>query len=184
MTSMPELPDPSLRDLELVRLFQSGERAAFDRLVEAHRRDVYRLAYRLVGNHADADDLAQEAFLRVFRSLGRFRGESSFRTWLTRIVLNLATDRRRIMATRRDAPLEEVPDLEQPASTDRLGFLRQEQIRKAVGQLPRRQRETLILRVFQEMKFHEIARVMGCTVGTAKANFFHAVRGLKQRVGG
>jgi RNA polymerase sigma-70 factor (ECF subfamily) len=59
-----------------------------------------------------------------------------------------------------------------------------EQIIRRLGQLPRRQRETLILRVFQEMKFQEIARVMGCTVGTAKANFFHAVRGLKQRVGG
>ena len=184
MTSIPESPDPSLRDLDLVRLFQSGERAAFDRLVEAHRRDVYRLAYRLVGNHADADDLAQDAFLRVYRSLGRFRGESSFKTWLTRIVLNLATDRRRILATRRDAPLDELREVEQPAAGERLGFLSREQIRKAVGQLPRRQRETLILRVFQEMKFQEIARVMGCTVGTAKANFFHAVRGLRQRVGG
>ena len=182
--SMTESPDPSLRDFDLVRLFQSGERTAFDRLVEAHRRDVYRLAYRLVGNHADADDLAQEAFLRAYRSLARFRGESSFRTWLTRIVLNLATDRRRIFATRREAPLEEGWDGVQEALPDGLGFLRREQIRKAVGQLPRRQRETLILRVFQEMKFHEIARVMGCTVGTAKANFFHAVRGLKQRVGG
>lgn len=184
MRSMPESPDPSSRDLDLVRRFQSGDSSAFDCLVEYHRRDVYRLAYRLVGNHADADDLAQEAFLRIYRSLHRFRGDASFRTWLTRIVLNLATDRRRELATRRDSPLDGVEEPHQPDALDRLGFLKREAIRKAVGQLPRRQRETLILRVFQEMKFHEIALVMGCTVGTAKANFFHAVRGLRQRVGG
>src|SRR4030095_6504803 len=98
---MTPTPDPNQRDLELVRRFQAGEEGAFDQLVEAHRREIYRLAYRLLGNHADADDLAQEAFLRVYRSLGRFRGEASFRTWTTRIVLNLFTHRRRALASHR-----------------------------------------------------------------------------------
>src|SRR5437867_4070729 len=99
-------PDPNERDLDLVRRFQAGEGGAFDRLVEAHRRSVYRLAYRLLGNHADADDLAQDAFLRVYRSLGHFRGESSFRTWITRIVLNLAADRRKERVGRRQVVLD------------------------------------------------------------------------------
>ena len=181
---MTPTQDPNQRDLELVRRFQDGDEGAFDQLVEAHRREIYRLAYRLLGNHADADDVAQEAFLRIYRSLGRFRGEASFRTWATRIVLNLVTDRRRELATHRPTSLEELAPVEHPFEAGKQdGFMQEEILRRAVGRLPKRQRETLILRVFQEMKFHEIAAVMGCTVGTAKANFFHALRGLKQRVG-
>jgi RNA polymerase sigma-70 factor (ECF subfamily) len=176
--------DPAQRDLDLVRQFQSGNEQAFDLLVEAHRRDVYRLAYRLLGNHADADDLAQEVFLRIYRSLGRFRGEASLRTWITRITLNLVTDRRRELGIRRQTSLEALSAADHPAEAGKESRVLEEEIlRKAVGRLPKRQRETLILRVFQEMKFHEIAAVMGCTVGTAKANFFHALRGLRQRVG-
>ncbi|MCI0657640.1 MAG: RNA polymerase sigma factor [Acidobacteria bacterium] len=181
---MTSTPDPNQRDLELVRRFQEGDEGAFDQLVEAHRREIYRLAYRLLGNHADADDMAQEAFLRIYRSLGRFRGEASFRTWATRIVLNLVTDRRRELATHRPTSLEELGPAEHPFEAGKQGgFMQEEVLRRAVGRLPKRQRETLILRVFQEMKFQEIAAVMGCTVGTAKANFFHALRGLRQRVG-
>src|SRR5262249_36283832 len=129
--------------------------------------------------------LAQEAFIRIYRALGRFRGEASFRTWATRIVLNLVTDRRRDLAARRQSSLEELGPSEHPSAPGaQHGFLQAEALRKAVGRLPKRQRETLILRMFQEMKFHEIAAVMGCTVGTAKANFFHALRGLRQRAGG
>lgn len=181
---MAVTPDPAARDSELVRRFQAGEEHAFDLLVEGHRRDVYRLAYRLLGNHADADDLAQEAFLRAYRSLSRFRGDSSFRTWLTRIVLNLATDSRKDRAVRRQVPLEEIPIRDHPVQPafQGAGAFGGEVLQKAVRQLPPRQRETLILRIFQEMKFHEIAAVMGCTVGTAKANFFHALKGLRERV--
>jgi RNA polymerase sigma-70 factor, ECF subfamily len=177
-------PDPNQRDLELVRRFQAGEEDAFDLLVEIHRRDIYRLAFRLLGNHADADDLSQESFLRIYRSLGRFRGEASFRTWTTRIVLNLVTDRRRALAMHRHTSLDTLAPSEHPSQMGTQdGFLQADALRRAVGRLPRRQRETLILRMFQEMKFHEIAAVMGCTVGTAKANFFHALRGLRQRAG-
>ena len=182
---MTPAPDPPESDLELVRRFQAGEDRAFDRLVEIHRRDVYRLAYRLLGNHADADDRAQDAFLRAYRALPRFRAEATFRTWLTRIVLNLAADRRRERGGIRPVPLDELPPGEQPAVSARVpALLGEAALHRAVGQLPPRQRETLILRVFQEMRFHEIAKVMGCTVGTAKANFFHALRGLRERVGG
>src|SRR5262245_51461284 len=182
---MTPTPDPNQRDLELVRRFQDGDEGAFDQIVEAHRREIYRLAYRLLGNHADADDMAQEAFLRIYRSLGRFRGEASFRTWATRIVLNLVTDRRRELATHRPTSLEDLAPTEHPFEAGKQGgFMQKEILRRAVGRLPKRQRETLILRVFQEMKFHEIAAVMGCTVGTAKANFFHALRGLRERVRG
>ena len=182
---MTSPPDRNERDLALVRRFQAGEEGAFDLLVAEHRREVYRLAHRLLGNHADADDLAQEAFLRIYRSLGGFRGESAFRTYLTRIVLNLAADRRRARGTGRLVSMDEIPERYSPGGAEPLetGLIREEVLRRAIRLLPPRQRETLILRVFQEMKFREIARVMGCTVGTAKANFFHALKGLRDRVG-
>src|SRR5437867_8279819 len=181
---MAATPDLIERDMALVRRFQSGDERAFDELVERHRRGIYRLAYRLLGNHADADDLVQEAFFRAYQFLSRFRGESSFRTWLTRIVLNLATDRKKDPAIRCHVPLGELPIHALPAALVAQGGGRvgEETLRREVGQLPPRQRETLILRIFQEMKFQEIATVMGCTVGTAKANFFHALRRLRQRV--
>ncbi len=181
---MTSSPDRNERDLALVRRFQAGDERAFDLLVEEHRREVYRLAYRLLGNHADADDLTQEAFLRSYGSLGRFRGEAAFRTYLTRIVLNLSADRRRARSARREVPVDEVLERELPrvAPQGGGGLILEATLHRAVRNLPPRQRETLILRVFQEMKFREIAAVMGCTVGTAKANFFHALKGLKERV--
>ena len=182
---MTVTPDLNERDLGLVRRFQAGDDRAFDELVQAHRREIYRLAYRLLGNHADADDLAQEAFLRVYRSLARFRRESSFRTWLTRIVLNLAADRRSERSAMRQVSLEEVQPGEMGVEMGSAapGFpFAERAVQRAVGLLPPRQRETLILRIFQGMKFQEIATVMGCTVSTAKANFFHALKGLRERV--
>ena len=181
---MTATPDLNERDVDLVRRFQAGEDRAFDELVQAHRREIYRLAYRLLGNHADADDLTQDAFVRVHRSLARFRKESSFRTWMTRIVLNLAADRRSERTAKRQVSLEEIPlkelGVEAGPAARRFPFA-ERAVQRAVGLLPPRQRETLILRIFQGMKFQEIAAVMGCTVGTAKANFFHALKGLRER---
>jgi DNA-directed RNA polymerase specialized sigma24 family protein len=82
-------------DEALVSRFQQGDASAFDELARRHRRAVYRLAYRLLGTHDEADDVSQEVFLRVYRGLRRFRGESSFRTWIVRIVLNLTRSARR-----------------------------------------------------------------------------------------
>ncbi len=183
---MTSRPDQNETDLALVRRFQAGDERAFDLLVEGHRREIYRLALRLLGNHADADDLAQETFLRAYRFLGRFRGDSAFRTWITRIALNLASDRRKGRADRRQVPLDRVPEAVLPRAQAEEAFrtIRSGVLQGAVSRLPPRQRETLILRIFQEMKFQEIAAVMGCTVGTAKANFFHALKGLRERVAG
>ena len=79
---------------DLVRACQAGDREAFDRLVERHQRDVYRLCYRYLGNHEDASDLAQETFLQAWRALGRFRGESGVSTWLYRIAVNACLNHR------------------------------------------------------------------------------------------
>ena len=167
-------------DEELVRAFRAGDDSAFDHLVERHMKPTYALAYRLVGNHHDADDLAQEAFIRAHRGLGRFRGEARFSTWLARIVINLSRNPRR-----QHLPLEAVPEPTSDEGDADLQLVRGQQrqeVRRAVAGLPEKQRRTLLLRVFAELRYKEIAELMGTTTGTAKANVFHALRNLARRL--
>lgn len=161
---------------------RSGDREAFARLVEEHQRDVYRLCYRYVNDHHDASDLAQETFLRAFRSLGRFRGESRFSTWLYRIAVNACLNFR----SRRRPPGEPLPEaLPGPGGREAERLDREARARKvraAVARLPEKQRATVILKVFQELTHEQVAEVLGSTVGTVKANLFHGLRNLRRLV--
>ena len=177
---MEAAPASGESDEQVVARFQGGDESAFDELVRRHRRAAYRLAHRLTGGHADADDIAQEAFLRAYRSLGRFRGEASFRTWLTRIVMNLAFNARQ--ARRADAPIEEARLEARDEGAAPAETLLRGQVRAAVGALPPRQRQVLVLKVYEGLKFIEIAEAAGISTGTAKATFFQAVQGLKKRL--
>jgi len=177
---MPETIEAMTTDEDLVARFQHGDEAAFDDLVRRHRAMVYRVAWRLIGSHAEADDLAQEAFVRAYRALGGFRRESLFKTWLVRIVTNLTLTRRQ--SRRPSVPIEAVRGLESGGMPAERLVLRGE-VRKAVDRLPRRQRQVLLLKVYEGLKFVEIAEVAGMSVGTAKATFFQAVRGLRSRLG-
>lgn len=172
--------DPPESDGSLVARFQEGDESAFDELVARHRRMVYRLAYRLVGSHEDADDLSQEAFIRVYRGLPGFRGEAAFRTWVTRIVVNLALNARQ--ARRPTLPLDEAAGVRREASGTEATL--RSQVKGAVGELPPRQRQVLRLKVYGGMKFSEVAQAAGMTVGTAKATFFQAVQNLRARLAG
>jgi len=171
-------PEGQDTDGRLVARFLHGDGSAFDELVLRHRLPVYRLAYRLLGNHEEADDVSQEAFMRAFRALSGFRGDATFRTWITRIVINLALNARRARSA--SVPLEEAPALQEEPSGPEAALRRE--IRLAVGRLPRRQRQVLILKVYEGMKFAEIAEAAGMSIGTAKATFFHAVRNLRTRL--
>src|SRR6058998_1256845 len=164
-------PESQGSDGELVARYLRGDGSAFDALVLRHRLAVYRVAYRLLGSHEEADDVSQEAFLRAYRALPGFRGDASFRTWITRIVINLALSARRARVT--TVPIEKAAGPE--------AALRRE-VRLAVRDLPRRQRQVLILKVYEGMKFAEIAQAAGMSIGTAKATFFQAVRNLRTRL--
>lgn len=179
------MSEPS--DSDAIQRVLNGDQEAFALLVRRHQRDVYRLAIRMTGRHEDADEVAQEAFVRAYRGLRRFRGSSSFKTWLYRIVVNLSINRRNKTRRERErtVPLEDVrTGIAPTAPREVLASQRQAKVRRAVSRLPARQRETLVLRLHKEMKFAEIAQVMNCSVGTAKANFFHAVVKLKKALAG
>jgi len=176
----------ALDDRALVGACLAGRREAFDELVVRHRRAVYRLCYRFVGNHEDANDLAQEVFLRAFRALRTFKGDSAVGTWLHRIAVNLSLNavagraRRAETSDDRAVPVARDPD----AMSLVLRTERAAQVRAAIARLPPRQRATLVLRVYQEMPHQEIAELLGSSVGAVKANFFHALANLKRLLGG
>ena len=180
--------DAQLAELDetaLVRACLAGRAGAFDLIVERYRRPVYQLCYRFVGNHEDASDLSQDVFLRAYRGLHRFKGQSSLATWLYRIAVNASLNRVSSKAplALASASIDEqvVVDTRQESASDRL--LRQERgarVRRAIARLPRKQRLTIVLRTFHEMSHQEIAEVLGSSVGAVKANFFHAIANLKR----
>jgi RNA polymerase sigma-70 factor (ECF subfamily) len=165
---------------EAIEACRRGEREAFDGLVMRYQRDVYRLCYRYVNNHEDANDLAQESFLRAWRAIGGFRGQSSFSTWLYRIAVNACLSFR---ALRRPATQELPEGLADPGpgAGERVEVEDEaRRVRAAVARLPEKQRATLILKIYHGRTHEEVAGILGSTVGTVKANLFHALANLRR----
>jgi RNA polymerase sigma-70 factor, ECF subfamily len=169
-------------DAAAVRACLAGDRAAFDVVVRRHQRHVYRLCYRFVGNHEDASDLAQDVFIRAYRGLRGFKGDSAFATWLYRIAVNVCLNR---VSARKPvfAPMAAVERTDPRAERADAMLLRTEraaEVRSAIARLPPKQRATLILRVYHDMPHEQIAGVLGSSVGAVKANFFHALGNLRK----
>jgi RNA polymerase sigma-70 factor (ECF subfamily) len=169
-------------DRVLVQACLRGHREAFDVIVERHQRHVYQLCYRFAGNHEDASDLAQDVFLRAYRGLHTFKGNSAFSTWLYRIGVNVCLNRLGSRAqkwTTLDAA--DRPDFRAERADARL--LRGEraaEVRAAIARLPKKQRAALVLRVYHDLPHDQIAEIVGTSVGAVKANFFHALANLKK----
>jgi RNA polymerase sigma-70 factor (ECF subfamily) len=173
-------------DRGLVEAAAGGDREAFDELVRRHQGAIVSLIRSLTGGAADAEDLAQDVFVRAWRSLSGFRAESTFRTWLHRIAINVCLNR-----VAQKQPLGEPVDSTEHLEDRRIegaqhAMIREERavvVRKAIASLPERQRATLILRTYHDMSHQEIADVLGSSVGAVKANFFHALKNLKKILG-
>ena len=177
---------PEMDDAALAAASAAGDRDAFDIVVERHRRTVYQVCYRFVSNHEDASDLSQEAFVRAWRGLKNFKGQSALSTWLYRIAVNVCLNR---VSAKRAAtePIESDDAFEDTRlESARATLLREERavaVRKAIAGLPKKQRATLILRTYHDMSHQQIADVLGSSVGAVKANFFHALANLKKILG-
>lgn len=177
-------------DTALVRRARNGDFSAFEELFERYRTLVFRFAYQMCPRRDDAEDLVQEAFVRAYQNLHRYRDEAKFTTWLLRIVTNLNTDQSR-MATRRN-------NLEQQEARGGLVWmtegdtdnpienLEQERrvkvLRKALQALPAHHRTMIVLRDIEEREYDEIAAIVGCTVGGAKLRVLRARRALRDRM--
>jgi RNA polymerase sigma-70 factor, ECF subfamily len=170
------------RDAALIARYLAGERRAFDELVRHYQKPIYHLAYRYLRSEADAKDLTQRTFLKVYGALPRFRADSSFRTWIYRIGINLCLnelrDRRRGEANDRPEVIEQAlappPDVEALDARARGAWLR-----RAIASLPPKQRMVLELRIYDELPFREVAELVGSTENAAKVNFHHAVKRLR-----
>ena len=171
-------------DLDLINRTEAGEREAFDDLVRKYQKPLYSLLYRMVSSHDDASDLLQKTFIKAFTGLRSFERRASFKTWLYQIAINLAKNVYRDRARVEYVRIDDVIIRKNPRTLETLIHNESRQLlRRALGNLPEKQRLTLLLRVQEEKKFEEIAEIMECTVGTSKANYHHAVQKLKSMLG-
>jgi RNA polymerase sigma-70 factor (ECF subfamily) len=176
----PALPGLRVDDRDAVEACQRGEREAFDGLVERYQRDVYRLCFRYVNDPQDANDIAQEVFLKAYRAIGRFRGDSAFSTWLYRIAVNTCLNFRSSRRPQAEELKDSLPDGHAPVLDTMVEDERARRVREAVTRLPEKQRATLILKVYHDLTHEEVAAVVGSSVGTVKANLFHALGNLRK----
>jgi RNA polymerase sigma-70 factor, ECF subfamily len=187
----PEAPS----DLELVRLAQAGDTQAFGTLVERNRRAVFRAALAAVGSPAEADDVAQDAFLAAYRKLSHFRGDAAFRTWVVSIAWRKALDRRKSVA--RWVKMTVTPQRFDDQAGDGMDELRsgwrspeehlasaelERTIRRLIATLPRKLRDALLLSGSDEYSYEQIAVILGIPVGTVKWRVSEARRLLKQKL--
>ena len=184
---MPENAHSSADDQSLVRAAQNGDMGAFEELVARHRDKIYARAYSMMRNEEEALDLSQEAWIKAWQRLKQFQGDSSFGTWMTRIVINLCLDQlrrhKRHRAESIEAMDEESGGVERQMPvvmvnpTERLerGELRQ-RIDQALSQLSYAHRTVIVLHEFEEMEYKEIAKAMDCSIGTVMSRLFYARR--------
>jgi RNA polymerase sigma-70 factor, ECF subfamily len=179
----------SADDPSLVGAARRGDMAAFEELVGRHRDRIYARAYSMVRNEEEAIDLSQEAWVKGWQRLRQFQGESSFGTWMTRIVINLCLDHLRKQKRQRTESIEALDDesggveRQMPviAANPTAGLERSElraRIDQAMGQLSYEHRTVLVLHEFEEMEYKKIAQTMGCSIGTVMSRLFYARRKL------
>ncbi|MCU1352944.1 MAG: polymerase sigma factor [Acidimicrobiales bacterium] len=171
----------------LVALAREGDRAAFDALVRASYEETYTLAFRLTGNEEDARDVAQEAYLRAFRGIRRFRGDALFSTWMYRITANCAAtqmgrrQRHRHDELHDDAPVTDDRPEHDPQVAADAGALR-ERVKLEIEQLPPRLRAVVVLRDIYDLSHGDIARELGISESAAKVRLHRARRRLRERL--
>lgn len=176
-------------DTELVESAKRGDMSAFEELVARHRDRVYCRALSMMRNEEDATDLAQEAWVKGWQRLEQFHGDSAFGTWMTRIVINLCLDQLR---QRKRHHLESIEQMSEesggveahlpvvnvnPSENLERGELRK-RIDAALAQLTNEHRTVLLLHEFEGMKYREIAKIVGCSIGTVMSRLFNARRNL------
>ena len=176
MTDRRQQTDDGLSEAEAIERAKQGDAEAFQALYDRHKRRVYSLCLRMTANTAEAEDLAQEAFLQLFRKIGTFRGESAFSTWLHRLSVNVVLMHLRKKSlpvvsldettqnTEEDSPKRDfgAEDLSLAGSIDRL------QLQKAVESLPPGYRTIFVLHDVEGYEHNEIAGIVGCSIGNSK----------------
>jgi RNA polymerase sigma-70 factor (ECF subfamily) len=193
MQTEATLAQVDVSELDLVKQCQAGQTEAFDQLVNRYRNRVFAMIYNMVHNEQDAWDLAQDSFVKAWKSIKRFRGQSSFYTWLYRIVMNVTIDHARrkqikgagtefndevklgeIEPAARTAPRSEpLPHRQMERSEIRA------RIDAAIAQLTPEHRAVILMKETEDMQYHEIAETLGCSIGTVMSRLFYARKRLQ-----
>lgn len=186
--------DYQLADEELVNRFKLNDENAFNELIDRHKKMAFSLAYNMTGSIEDAEDISQEAFAIVYAQIAKFRGESSFKTWFYRIVLNLCRRYYRKNQLISIIPLHfldkerEEKEIDIKVDSTPESELSAKQIGKsimtAITKLPIKQREVFVMKHLKGMKISEIAEILGCAEGTVKTHLFRAIQNLQERLKG
>jgi RNA polymerase sigma-70 factor (ECF subfamily) len=193
MQTEATLAQADVSELDLVARCQAGDTEAFDELVTRYRTRVFGMIYNMVHSEQDAWDLAQDSFLKAWKSIKRFRGRSSFYTWIYRIVMNVTIDwLRKKQVKGAGAEFDDAIQLREvePASktvpkSEALPYEIMErseiraQIDKAIAQLSPEQRAVILMKEIEEMQYHEIAEALGCSIGTVMSRLFYARKKLQ-----
>lgn len=180
-------------DQQLVERVQAGDRSAFNLLVLKYQHRVLKLVSRFINDAAEAEDVAQEAFLKAYRALGSFRGDSAFYTWLYRIAINTAKN---ALVSNRRRPVDFDLDLQDPEQYDRHARLKDAEtpeavlltdeirsvVEKAMEQLPEDLRTAIVLRELEGLSYEEIAEAMDCPVGTVRSRIFRAREAIDKKL--
>lgn len=168
---------------ELLAKAKNGDQEAFGKLVELYQRRVYTVIYRFVRNHTEADDLAQEAFIRAFKAMGRFDLRYPFSPWMYRIAINLTLNyikKRKLQLV--DVDLERRPSGNNPQTVMEQDETRRK-VHKAIAKLPLKLRQVLVLRVYEDWPYARIAEVLEIPVGTVMSRLARAREALKEELG-
>lgn len=193
MQTEATLAQVDVSELDLVKQCQAGQTEAFDQLVNRYRSRVFAMIYNMVHNEQDAWDLAQDSFVKAWKSIKRFRGQSSFYTWLYRIVMNVTIDHARkkqikgtgtefndevklgeIEPAARTAPRSEPLPHRQMERSEIRG-----RIDAAIAQLTPEHRAVILMKETEDMQYHEIAEALGCSIGTVMSRLFYARKRLQ-----
>ncbi len=181
-------------DQQLVERVQRGDKGAFDLLVSKYQRKIFRLLSRLIRDHGEIEDVAQEAFIKAYRALPNFRGDSAFYTWLYRIAINTAKNH--LVSQGRRAPTTTEVDIEEAETFDDGDHLRDlntpesmlvtkqvgEAVNRAIDELPEDLRTAIVLREIEGLSYEEIADSMSCPIGTVRSRIFRAREAIAQEL--
>lgn len=177
----PSKPLSEHNDFELIDRTLEGKHEAFDLLVKRYSGSIYALAYRMLRNHDDASDICQDVFLKAYEALKSFRKKSSFHTWLYRIATNSCINHLRKHSAQHHVEFANYHAVQEADTLDALYRMElQDVVNEAIERLPEKQKATVMLRVCEGMSHREVSKILKCSVGTAKANYFHAIRNLRR----
>jgi RNA polymerase sigma-70 factor (ECF subfamily) len=174
-------------DADCVRRLQQGETDAFETLVRRYQKPIFNLIYRMLGDYDEAAEIAQEAFLSAYRSIGRFRGDANFSTWLYRIAFNHASTRRKSMANwqQRSVSIETIDPVSDrqhdPAEAAERKEI-QERVQIALNSLEPDDAKIILMKDLQDLAYEDLARVLEVPVGTVKSRLHRARQALRARL--